>query len=129
MSELRNLEEFETGAGWALKPRRSSWGRFLLVGFVYVVLVVGVGVFWVVHAKSAAATRRVRASSAATRFIVTWARGDVSGLVAQTVAGFAGVTQAYTAFDDALGIAVGPGVVGGGHSLAGVAGFCPIPST
>ncbi len=98
-----------TTTDWVRVSKHSSRARYLLVGLICAALVVGVGVFVVVHGKSAAATRREHASAAAATFLRTWTSGNLSALPAQTVTGSAAVAQTYASLDAALDIAAKPG--------------------
>ena len=122
VSETQNPDHVEasTGGNEALTFGRptSKWsnrGKFFMVGLVCVALLVGVGVFVVARANSAASTRRQQASAAAAQFLRTWASGNLSALPAQTVTGSATVAQAYTSLDLALGIGPKTGAAAGTH--------------
>lgn len=104
MSEPQNTDPAEPLTGWALVSKRSSRGRFFLVGLMCLALLVGVGVFVAVHSRSAASLRRQEASAAASTFLRTWASGDASALPAQTVTGSGAAAQAYSNLDGTLGI-------------------------
>ncbi|MHB8187789.1 MAG: penicillin-binding transpeptidase domain-containing protein [Dermatophilaceae bacterium] len=118
MTEPQNPDHAETVAGWNPPPKRSSRGKFFLVGLICVALLAGVGVFVVVHSKSAVSMRRQQASAAATQFLRTWASGNLSALPAQTVTGSAAVAQAYASLDGALGITTKPNQTGGVHATS-----------
>ena len=115
MSEPQNPDPAEAAAGWNPAPKRSSRRKFFMIGLICVALAAGVGVFVVVHAKSAASMRRQQASAAAARFLRTWASGNLSALPAQTVTGSAAVAQAYASLDGALGISTKPAGTGSTH--------------
>src|SRR5664279_2729911 len=80
-------------------PKRSSRGKFFMIGLICVALLAGVGVFVVVRAKSAASMRRQQASVAAAQFLRAWASGNLSALPAQTVTGSAAVGPALKVGD------------------------------
>jgi hypothetical protein len=104
VSETQNHDPVESSAFESSPPVRSHRGRLLLIALVCAALVVGVGVFAVVHSKMAASARRQQASAAAARFLKTWADGDLSALPALTVSRSADITQAYNNLDLSLGI-------------------------
>jgi hypothetical protein len=115
VSETQNPDQGET----SITPptKRSNRGKYLLIGLICLVVLIGVGAFTVVHARSAAASmRRQQASSAAGKFLRTWASGNLSALPAQTVTGSAGVAAAYASVDNALGIATKTAGTGSSHS-------------
>lgn len=102
-------------------------GKFLIIALVCVALLAGVGVFVVVHTKSAASTRRQQASAAAAQFLRTWADGNLSALPAQTVTRSAAVSQAYNNLDLALGIGTSTGAAAAAHpTSAALAAASPI---
>ena len=104
MSETQNQDPVETSADGSPAPMRSHRGKLVMIALVCAALVVGVGVFAVVHSKTAASARRQQASAAAAGFLRTWADGNLSALPALTVSRSADVTQAYNNLDLSLGI-------------------------
>ena len=127
MTEPQNPDHVETVAGWHPQPERFSRGKFFLVGLTCVALLAGVGVFVVVHSKSAASMRRQRASAAAAQFLRTWASGNLSALPAQTMTGSTAIAQAYASVDLALGIGTKPASTANAHpSPAGLTAGLPI---
>ena len=127
VTEPQNPDHVETVAGWHPPPERSSRGKFFLVGLTCVALLAGVGVFVVVHSKSAASMRRQQASAAAAQFLRTWASGNLSALPAQTMTGSAAIAQAYASVDLALGIGTKPASTANAHpSPAGLTAGLPI---
>jgi len=115
VSEPQNLDPASAANDWPPPPKRSSGGKWFLIGLVCVALLAGVGVFVVVHSKSAASMRRQQASAAAAHFLRTWASGNLSALPAQTVTGSAAVAQAYASLDGALGISAKSSTTGSAH--------------
>jgi hypothetical protein len=103
VTETQDPEHVEESAGGNPAPKGSNRGKLAAVGLICVALLVGVGVFVVTRANSAASARRQQASTTAAQFLRTWASGNVSALPAQTVSGSATVAQVYTSLDLALG--------------------------
>ena len=104
MTKPQDPDQAEAVPGWVLVSKRSSRGKFFMIGLACVALLAGIAVVVVLHAKSAASMRRQQASAAASQFLRTWASGNLAALPAQTVTGSAAITQAYSSLDVALGI-------------------------
>ncbi|HEY8717420.1 penicillin-binding transpeptidase domain-containing protein [Pengzhenrongella sp.] len=92
--------ESDPAAGQDAAPRRRRPRKALWIAFACVVVLLA---FVAVRA-AAADSQRHDASTAATRFLRTWANGDLSALPAQTVSGSAAIAETYKALDLALGI-------------------------
>jgi hypothetical protein len=116
VSETQSPDQVETSSADNPAQRRSHRGRFLIITIACVALLLSAGLIVVVHANSAASTRRQEASAATAKFLRTWANGNLSALAAQTVTGSGTVTQAYNDLDLALGF--GPLTGGAAHPAA-----------